>query len=95
MKSWDDLPEGYFTKPVLLWFGQHWKPQSTFGKDTAAIRAAAVRGRDTMLSKGQTGTILGLSKKSAAIVETYRATREATKTKHAAQVKARVDRAGR
>jgi hypothetical protein len=61
--GWDGYPAGYFTDPCRAWFGPGWEPLGSWGRDDIAIRDAAVRGRNTQLAAGYTGTIQGLTAK--------------------------------
>ena len=69
--AWDTVPPGHFTDPVRAWFGQGWKPLSLWGKDLVKHRASATKGRETMLARGETGAIGGISRKADLGIDMY------------------------
>ena len=65
---------GYWTELMIIHdWPKDWKPSTDWGKDSGAHSEAAVRGRETQLANGQTGTIVGLSKAADDGSESYRA----------------------
>jgi len=64
---------GWYTDPCRAWWGPGWRPYGDWGRNEVAISDAASRGRDTQLSRGYTGSIVGISKAAAATTAMYKA----------------------
>ena len=61
-------PPGWYTEPVRAWFGAHWQPATNWGQDLVAASARAAAGRAVRVAAGDSGSIVGLSKRSDALL---------------------------
>lgn len=59
-------PPGWFTEPVRAWFGPFWRPQTDWGDDAVTLSERARAGRETQAARGESGGVVGLSRRNDA-----------------------------
>ncbi len=65
---------GYWTENIFLHdWPPNWEPANDWGKDQVAASMAGVAGRQKQLEAGIDGSLHGLSAKTDAAIEAYRA----------------------